>query len=75
MSIINFSIPKDSIAVAGEQGVVATISIGNDVVFTATLIRENDGSLYYHLFDEADLDGAFVIEGHLPEYFGEEVEK
>lgn len=73
MSVIHFDIPKDTIALAGSEGIVATISIGGDTIFTATLIREPDDSLYYHIFDEADLDGDLVIEGHLPEYFDREV--
>lgn len=71
MSVLNFDIPKDTIAVAGEKGIVASLSIGGDIIFTATLIREPDGSLYYHFFDEADLDGDLAIDGHLPEYFEE----
>lgn len=73
MSIIRFDIPKDTIATAGKSGIVATISIGGDIIFTATLIREDDDSLYYHIFDEADLDGDLAIDGHLPEYFDREV--
>lgn len=72
MTVINFDIPKETVAVAGKEGIVATISLGGDVLFTATLMCEPDGSLYYHMFDEADLDGAYVIEGHLPEYFDNE---
>ena len=73
MSVIHFDIPKDTIATAGSEGIIATISIGGDTIFTATLIREPDDSLYYHIFDEADLDGDLAIDGHLPEYFDREV--
>lgn len=72
MSVIRFDIPKDTIHVAGKEGVVASLSIDGDIILTATLMREPDGSLYYHIFDEADLDGDLVIEGHLPEYFDNE---
>lgn len=68
MATINFDIPKDSIAVV-KDGVVATLSVGGDILFTVTLMKDGDGSLYYHMFDEADLDGAYVIEGNLPEFF------
>jgi hypothetical protein len=72
MTVTNFDISKDSILASGKDGVVATVSVDGNVLFTATLMRDSDGSLYYHLFDEADLDGAFAIEGHLPEYFDDE---
>lgn len=70
MEIKRLDIPKADISATTD--LCATISVDGDVLFTLTLKKESDGSLYYHLFDEADLDGAFVIEGHLPEYFDNE---
>ena len=71
MTTINFDIPKDTVAVSGETGFTASISLGGNILFTLTLIPEPDGSLYYHIFDEADLDGKYAIDGTLPEYFDE----
>lgn len=70
MTTMNFDIPKDTVAFA-KDGVVATVSVGGNTLFTMTLMRDGDGSLYYHIFDEADLDGVYAIEGNLPEYFDE----
>lgn len=69
MSEYTINIPKDAVTKAGHAGIVATIMLGDDVLFTATIMREDDGSLYYHMFEEADLDGDFAIDRSIPAYF------
>lgn len=66
MNRIQVNIPK------GEaRDALISIEVDGDVLFTLTMKEEPDGSLYYTCFDEADLDGVFTIEGHLPDFFEE----
>ena len=67
MSKLRYSITKEQ-----AKDAVIWIEIDGDVILNVLLKREPDDSLYYYCFDEADLDGRTVIEGHLPEYFDEE---
>ena len=67
MNKLSYNITKEQ-----AKDAVIWIEIDGDVILNVLLKREPDGSLYYFCFDEADLDGAYTIEGHLPEYFEEE---
>ena len=58
--------PRKLIANLSDPVTVA-IYIGDDNFFTMMLMAEEDGSLYYHVQEDANPHE--VIEGHYPEYF------
>jgi len=69
---MKLSIDKATIAklVGTETCLPVEIQVGGDTVITISFSNDH-GSLYYAVFDEADLDGVYTIEGHLPEFFDE----
>ena len=59
------SIPKDIVV---NKPINFVLEIDGNPIVSITLINDHD-SLYYRIYDEADLDEVYLIEGHLPEYF------
>lgn len=62
---MRISIPKDIVA---DREVNLVVEIEGNPIVTIMMMNDHD-SLFYRIYDEADLDEAYLIEGHLPEYF------
>jgi hypothetical protein len=50
------------------DGIAISIEIDGDSLLIIRLQNDN-GSLFYDVIDNADLDGEYTIQGHIPEYF------
>lgn len=62
---MRISIPKDIVA---NQEIHLVVEVEGDPIATVVLFND-EWHLAYIIHDEADLDHAYDIEGHLPQYF------